>query len=62
MMFLLRVSFVCDLQQRVHGDYAFKDVYELKEEAEPMGTCVRRRCLHRITAVEYSVKVLKSFF
>uniref|UniRef100_A0A3B3D162 non-specific serine/threonine protein kinase n=1 Tax=Oryzias melastigma TaxID=30732 RepID=A0A3B3D162_ORYME len=43
---------------RVHGDYAFKDVYELKEEAEPMGTCVRRRCLHRITAVEYSVKII----
>uniref|UniRef100_A0A8C8DQU0 non-specific serine/threonine protein kinase n=1 Tax=Oryzias sinensis TaxID=183150 RepID=A0A8C8DQU0_9TELE len=43
---------------RLHGDCAFKDVYELKEEAESMGTSVRRRCLHRITAVEYSVKIV----
>uniref|UniRef100_A0A8C7Y6Q3 non-specific serine/threonine protein kinase n=1 Tax=Oryzias sinensis TaxID=183150 RepID=A0A8C7Y6Q3_9TELE len=34
------------------------NVYELKEEAESMGTSVRRRCLHRITAVEYSVKIV----
>uniref|UniRef100_A0A3P9K605 non-specific serine/threonine protein kinase n=1 Tax=Oryzias latipes TaxID=8090 RepID=A0A3P9K605_ORYLA len=43
---------------RLHGDCAFKDVYELKEEAESVGTSVRRRCLHRITAVEYSVKIV----
>uniref|UniRef100_H2M285 non-specific serine/threonine protein kinase n=1 Tax=Oryzias latipes TaxID=8090 RepID=H2M285_ORYLA len=45
-------------QGRLHGDCAFKDVYELKEEAESVGTSVRRRCLHRITAVEYSVKIV----
>uniref|UniRef100_A0A8C5D9H9 non-specific serine/threonine protein kinase n=1 Tax=Gouania willdenowi TaxID=441366 RepID=A0A8C5D9H9_GOUWI len=42
---------------RFRGDLAFSDVYELKEEVGQAGTMVCRRCLHRVTAVEYSVKV-----
>uniref|UniRef100_A0A8D2ZNS4 non-specific serine/threonine protein kinase n=1 Tax=Scophthalmus maximus TaxID=52904 RepID=A0A8D2ZNS4_SCOMX len=34
------------------------DVYELKEEVGQTATSVCRRCLHRVTAVEYSVKVI----
>lgn len=37
---------------------AFSDVYELKEEVGQTATSVSRRCLHRVTAVEYSVKVV----
>uniref|UniRef100_A0A8C6LMS7 Ribosomal protein S6 kinase n=1 Tax=Nothobranchius furzeri TaxID=105023 RepID=A0A8C6LMS7_NOTFU len=44
-------------QEHIRGDVAFKDVYELKEEVERTGAFVRRRCHHRVTAVEYSVKV-----
>lgn len=44
-------------QQHLRGDAAFSDVYELKEEVGQTATSVRRRCLHRVTAVEYSVKV-----
>uniref|UniRef100_A0A7N9AXV2 non-specific serine/threonine protein kinase n=1 Tax=Mastacembelus armatus TaxID=205130 RepID=A0A7N9AXV2_9TELE len=40
-----------------HGDFTFSDIYELKEEVRQTATSVCRRCLHRITAVEYSVKV-----
>jgi len=40
---------------------AFKDVYELKEEVKQTGASVCRRCLHRVTAVEYSVKVVFKF-
>uniref|UniRef100_A0A671YA66 Ribosomal protein S6 kinase n=1 Tax=Sparus aurata TaxID=8175 RepID=A0A671YA66_SPAAU len=42
----------------LRGDVAFSDVYELKEEVGQTVTSVRRRCLHRVTAVEYSVKVI----
>uniref|UniRef100_A0AAQ6AGQ9 Ribosomal protein S6 kinase n=1 Tax=Amphiprion ocellaris TaxID=80972 RepID=A0AAQ6AGQ9_AMPOC len=42
----------------LRGDVAFKDVYELKEEVGQAGTSVCRRCLHRVTAVEYSVKIV----
>uniref|UniRef100_A0A8C5AMD9 non-specific serine/threonine protein kinase n=1 Tax=Gadus morhua TaxID=8049 RepID=A0A8C5AMD9_GADMO len=40
-----------------HSDILFSDVYELKEEGRPTAPSVYRRCLHRVTAVEYSVKV-----
>ncbi|XP_026176377.1 ribosomal protein S6 kinase alpha-2 [Mastacembelus armatus] len=41
-----------------HGDFTFSDIYELKEEVRQTATSVCRRCLHRITAVEYSVKII----
>uniref|UniRef100_A0A671Y456 Ribosomal protein S6 kinase n=1 Tax=Sparus aurata TaxID=8175 RepID=A0A671Y456_SPAAU len=43
----------------LRGDVAFSDVYELKEEVGQTVTSVRRRCLHRVTAVEYSVKIIE---
>uniref|UniRef100_A0AAQ5X1L9 Ribosomal protein S6 kinase n=1 Tax=Amphiprion ocellaris TaxID=80972 RepID=A0AAQ5X1L9_AMPOC len=46
------------IAQHLRGDVAFKDVYELKEEVGQAGTSVCRRCLHRVTAVEYSVKIV----
>uniref|UniRef100_A0AAQ5XPW1 Ribosomal protein S6 kinase n=1 Tax=Amphiprion ocellaris TaxID=80972 RepID=A0AAQ5XPW1_AMPOC len=46
------------INQHLRGDVAFKDVYELKEEVGQAGTSVCRRCLHRVTAVEYSVKIV----
>lgn len=49
-------EYLCFLQH-LRGDVAFTDVYELKEEVGQTATSVRRRCLHRVTAVEYSVKV-----
>uniref|UniRef100_A0A671Y4M5 non-specific serine/threonine protein kinase n=1 Tax=Sparus aurata TaxID=8175 RepID=A0A671Y4M5_SPAAU len=45
--------------QHLRGDVAFSDVYELKEEVGQTVTSVRRRCLHRVTAVEYSVKIIE---
>uniref|UniRef100_A0AAQ5YF04 Ribosomal protein S6 kinase n=1 Tax=Amphiprion ocellaris TaxID=80972 RepID=A0AAQ5YF04_AMPOC len=51
---LSHVLYMCHLR----GDVAFKDVYELKEEVGQAGTSVCRRCLHRVTAVEYSVKIV----
>uniref|UniRef100_A0A8D2ZNS9 Ribosomal protein S6 kinase n=1 Tax=Scophthalmus maximus TaxID=52904 RepID=A0A8D2ZNS9_SCOMX len=45
-------------QEHLRGDVAFSDVYELKEEVGQTATSVCRRCLHRVTAVEYSVKVI----
>lgn len=51
---------MCDclcFPQHLKGDVAFSDVYELKEEVGQTATSVSRRCLHRVTAVEYSVKV-----
>uniref|UniRef100_A0A8D2ZMX4 non-specific serine/threonine protein kinase n=1 Tax=Scophthalmus maximus TaxID=52904 RepID=A0A8D2ZMX4_SCOMX len=36
----------------------YLDVYELKEEVGQTATSVCRRCLHRVTAVEYSVKII----
>uniref|UniRef100_A0A7N8WTC9 non-specific serine/threonine protein kinase n=1 Tax=Mastacembelus armatus TaxID=205130 RepID=A0A7N8WTC9_9TELE len=50
-------NIVCSLLQ-CHGDFTFSDIYELKEEVRQTATSVCRRCLHRITAVEYSVKVV----
>lgn len=57
--FFVCVCFV----QNLCGDLAFDDVYELKEEVGQTVASVCRRCLHRITAVEYSVKVedMRSF-
>uniref|UniRef100_A0A672ZPC2 non-specific serine/threonine protein kinase n=1 Tax=Sphaeramia orbicularis TaxID=375764 RepID=A0A672ZPC2_9TELE len=56
-------SFVATNQSQepsVHlrGDVAFSDVYELKEEVEQTATSTYRRCLHRVTAVEYAVKII----
>uniref|UniRef100_A0A8C4FAY1 non-specific serine/threonine protein kinase n=1 Tax=Dicentrarchus labrax TaxID=13489 RepID=A0A8C4FAY1_DICLA len=45
-------------QEHLRGDVAFSDVYELKEEVGQTATSVCKRCLHRVTAVEYSVKVV----
>uniref|UniRef100_A0A672ZQ21 Ribosomal protein S6 kinase n=1 Tax=Sphaeramia orbicularis TaxID=375764 RepID=A0A672ZQ21_9TELE len=42
----------------LRGDVAFSDVYELKEEVEQTATSTYRRCLHRVTAVEYAVKII----
>lgn len=47
-------------RQHLRGDVAFSDVYELKEEVGQTTTSVCRKCLHRVTAVEYSVKVANS--
>uniref|UniRef100_A0AAQ4QI00 Ribosomal protein S6 kinase n=1 Tax=Gasterosteus aculeatus aculeatus TaxID=481459 RepID=A0AAQ4QI00_GASAC len=44
--------------QHFQGDVAFSDVYELKGEIGQTATSVCRSCLHRVTAVEYSVKVI----
>uniref|UniRef100_A0AAQ4NN84 non-specific serine/threonine protein kinase n=1 Tax=Gasterosteus aculeatus aculeatus TaxID=481459 RepID=A0AAQ4NN84_GASAC len=41
------------------GDVAFSDVYELKGEIGQTATSVCRSCLHRVTAVEYSVKIIE---
>uniref|UniRef100_A0A3B4ZEG9 Ribosomal protein S6 kinase n=1 Tax=Seriola lalandi dorsalis TaxID=1841481 RepID=A0A3B4ZEG9_SERLL len=46
-------------QEHLRGDVAFTDVYELKEEVGQTATSVCRRCLHRVTAVEYSVKIIE---
>nr|XP_043886898.1 ribosomal protein S6 kinase alpha-2 isoform X2 [Solea senegalensis] len=46
-------------QEHLRGDVAFSDVYELKEEVGQTVTSVCRRCLHRVTAVEYSVKIVE---
>ncbi|KAK2920295.1 hypothetical protein Q8A73_002499 [Channa argus] len=39
-------------------DLAFSNVYELKEEVAQTATSVCRRCLHRVTSVEYLVKIV----
>lgn len=46
-------------RQHLRDNVAFSDVYELKEEVGQTTTSVCRRCLHRVTAVEYSVKVAR---
>ncbi|XP_029900813.1 ribosomal protein S6 kinase alpha-2 [Myripristis murdjan] len=46
------------ITQHLHVDVSFSDVYELKEEVGQTATSVCRRCLHRVTAVEYSVKII----
>ncbi|XP_035012482.2 ribosomal protein S6 kinase alpha-2 isoform X1 [Hippoglossus stenolepis] len=43
----------------LRGDVAFSEVYELKEEVGQTATSVCKRCLHRVTAVEYSVKIFE---
>lgn len=47
------------LTQHLRSDVAFGDVYELKEEMAQTPTSICRRCLHRVTAVEYSVKIIE---
>uniref|UniRef100_A0A672ZNF7 non-specific serine/threonine protein kinase n=1 Tax=Sphaeramia orbicularis TaxID=375764 RepID=A0A672ZNF7_9TELE len=51
------VTNINPITQHLRGDVAFSDVYELKEEVEQTATSTYRRCLHRVTAVEYAVKV-----
>uniref|UniRef100_A0A8D2ZNY9 non-specific serine/threonine protein kinase n=1 Tax=Scophthalmus maximus TaxID=52904 RepID=A0A8D2ZNY9_SCOMX len=54
-------SFVATNQNqdaRVSDYLCSPDVYELKEEVGQTATSVCRRCLHRVTAVEYSVKII----
>ncbi|XP_053721660.1 ribosomal protein S6 kinase alpha-2 [Synchiropus splendidus] len=46
------------IAKHFHTDMTFSDVYELKEEVGQTLTSVYKRCLHRITAVEYSVKIM----
>lgn len=46
-------------RQHLRGN--FSDVYELKEEINQANGAVCKRCLHRVTAVEYSVKVGVTF-
>ncbi|XP_076738485.1 ribosomal protein S6 kinase alpha-2 isoform X1 [Maylandia zebra] len=46
------------IAQHLCGDLAFGDVYDLKEEIGHTGTSVCKRCLHRITSVEYCVKII----
>ncbi|KAK0144283.1 Ribosomal protein S6 kinase alpha-2 [Merluccius polli] len=41
-----------------HSDSLFSDVYELKDEGGQTAPSVYRRCLHRLTGVEYSVKII----
>ncbi|XP_020505556.1 ribosomal protein S6 kinase alpha-2 [Labrus bergylta] len=53
------LSSINPIAQRLRGDVAFSDVYELKEEVGPTVTSACRRCLHRVTAVEYSVKIIE---
>uniref|UniRef100_A0A665V5U6 non-specific serine/threonine protein kinase n=1 Tax=Echeneis naucrates TaxID=173247 RepID=A0A665V5U6_ECHNA len=45
------------IAQHFRGDVSFTDIYELKEEVGQTVSAVCKRCLHRVTAVEYSVKV-----
>ncbi|KAJ0002178.1 hypothetical protein NQD34_001974 [Periophthalmus magnuspinnatus] len=52
------VNNVTTATQHLRGDVAFSDVYELKEEIVQTATSVCRRCLHRVTAVEYCVKII----
>ncbi|XP_070814537.1 ribosomal protein S6 kinase alpha-2 [Chaetodon trifascialis] len=53
------VNNINPIAQHLRGDVAFSDVYELKEEVGQTATSVCRRCLHRVTAVEYSVKIIE---
>ncbi|XP_022595918.1 ribosomal protein S6 kinase alpha-2-like [Seriola dumerili] len=53
------VNNINPIAQHLRGDVAFTDVYELKEEVGQTATSVCRRCLHRVTAVEYSVKIIE---
>ncbi|XP_060924327.1 ribosomal protein S6 kinase alpha-2 [Limanda limanda] len=47
------------IAKHLRGDIAFSEVYELKEEVGQTATSVSKRCLHRVTAVEYSVKIIE---
>ncbi|KAI4788645.1 hypothetical protein KUCAC02_035725, partial [Chaenocephalus aceratus] len=56
---LQEVNSIIPIAKHLKGDVALSDVYELKEEIGPTGTSVCKRCLHRVTAVEYSVKIIE---
>ncbi|KAF7665004.1 hypothetical protein LDENG_00156670 [Lucifuga dentata] len=49
---------ISPLAQHVCGDVSFSDVYEITEEVGQTAISVCRRCMHRVTAVEYSVKII----
>ncbi|XP_061882331.1 ribosomal protein S6 kinase alpha-2 isoform X1 [Entelurus aequoreus] len=49
---------IIPIAQHLRGDVAFSDVYDLKEEVGRPANSVYRRCLHRVTAVECSVKII----
>ncbi|XP_061670730.1 ribosomal protein S6 kinase alpha-2 isoform X2 [Syngnathoides biaculeatus] len=51
-------SAINPIAQHLRGDVPFGDIYELKEEVGQAANSVYRRCLHRVTAVEYSVKII----
>ncbi|XP_034535921.1 ribosomal protein S6 kinase alpha-2-like isoform X2 [Notolabrus celidotus] len=53
------LSNISPIAEHIRGDVAFNDVYELKEEVGQTMTSVCKRCLHRVTAVEYSVKIIE---
>ncbi|XP_034057246.1 ribosomal protein S6 kinase alpha-2-like isoform X1 [Gymnodraco acuticeps] len=53
------VNSIIPIAKHLKGDVALSDIYELKEEIGPTGTSVCKRCLHRVTAVEYSVKIIE---
>ncbi|XP_077568561.1 ribosomal protein S6 kinase alpha-2 [Stigmatopora nigra] len=46
------------IAQHLRGDLAFSDIYEMKEDVGQAANSVYKRCLHRVTAVEYSVKII----
>ncbi|XP_077376125.1 ribosomal protein S6 kinase alpha-2 [Festucalex cinctus] len=46
------------IAQHLRGDVSFSDIYELKDEVGQALNSVYKRCLHRVTAVEYSVKII----
>ncbi|XP_056135358.1 ribosomal protein S6 kinase alpha-2 [Lampris incognitus] len=52
------VTNINPLTQHLRGNVLFSDVYEMKEEVGQTATYIYRRCLHRVTAVEYSVKII----
>lgn len=53
-MLLFRLLF----EQQLHGsNIRFTDGYELKEDVGIGAYSVCKRCVHRITSVEYAVKV-----
>lgn len=49
---------MCFIMKQLHGNNIhFTDGYELKEDIGIGAYSVCKRCVHRITSVEYAVKV-----
>ncbi|XP_030626694.1 ribosomal protein S6 kinase alpha-2 isoform X1 [Chanos chanos] len=54
-----RPSTINPIVQQLHGNNIhFTDVYELKEDIGVGAYSVCKRCVHRITSVEYAVKII----